>query len=53
MTENDRVQCKLLAFLLEYPASSWDADLADVHEVVETVADQTAAGTVAEFFELC
>ncbi len=39
MTENDRVQCKLLAFLLEYPASSWNADLADLNEVVETVID--------------
>ena len=40
MTENDRVQCKLLAFLLEYPTSSWRAELEDVYEVVETVTDQ-------------
>jgi nitrate reductase delta subunit len=39
MTENDRVQCKLLAFLLEYPASSWNAELSDLSEVVETVND--------------
>ena len=39
MTENDRIQCKLLAFLLEYPASSWHTDLADLNEVVETVID--------------
>lgn len=40
MTENDRVQCKLLAFLLEYPDSSWNTELADLNEVVETVIDQ-------------
>ncbi len=40
MTENDRRQCKLLAFLLEYPASSWHTDLADVNEVVADVIDQ-------------
>ncbi len=40
MNEYDREQCKLLAFMLEYPASSWIADLADVREVVETVVDQ-------------
>lgn len=40
MTENDRVQCKLLAFLLEYPDSSWNTELADLNQVVETVIDQ-------------
>ncbi len=40
MTENDRVQCKLLAFLLDYPAPSWNAELTDLHEVVETVVDR-------------
>ncbi|WP_169309365.1 nitrate reductase molybdenum cofactor assembly chaperone [Desulforhopalus sp. IMCC35007] len=39
MTENDRVQCKLLGFLLEYPAASWNTELADVNEIVETVND--------------
>lgn len=37
MNENDRVQCKLLAVLLEYPTASWRADLADLDDVVATV----------------
>ena len=39
MTENERVQCKLLAFLLEYPAPAWHAELADLHQVIQTVID--------------
>ncbi len=39
MTENDRVQCKLLAFLLDYPASSWETDLVDLQETVAVVVD--------------
>ena len=40
MTDTDRVQCKLLAFLLEYPAPSWKADFGDLHEIVETIVDR-------------
>ena len=40
MTENDRMQCKLLAFLLEYPDPSWNADLKDLREIVDTVVEQ-------------
>ena len=40
MTENERVQCKLLAFLLEYPDSSWNDDLEALRETVDTVVDQ-------------
>ncbi len=39
MNENERVQCKLLAFLLEYPAPVWRAELADLHQVVKSVID--------------
>ena len=39
MTENDRIQCKLLAFLLEYPDTSWSEGLADLNELVDEVAD--------------
>ena len=40
MTENDRLQCKLLAFLLEYPDTSWSEGLADMKTVVDEVADE-------------
>ena len=40
MTENDQIQCKVLAFLLEYPDTSWSADLADMETVVDGVADE-------------
>ncbi|GAB6194673.1 nitrate reductase molybdenum cofactor assembly chaperone [Desulfocastanea catecholica] len=40
MTENDRMQCKLLSFLLDYPAPSWSGDLVNLHEVLATVSDQ-------------
>lgn len=39
MTENNRMQCKLLAFLLEYPDTSWSEGLAGLNEVVDGVAD--------------
>lgn len=39
MTENDCIQCKLLAFLLDYPASAWSADLTELNDVVNTVID--------------
>jgi nitrate reductase molybdenum cofactor assembly chaperone NarJ/NarW len=39
MIENERTLCKLLAFLFEYPDSSWSADLAGLNDVVQTVAD--------------
>ncbi len=51
MTENDRVQCKLLAFLLEYPDSSWSSELADVREVVETVTDQQRRQLLQSFLD--
>lgn len=40
MTESDRMQCKLLAFLLDYPDTSWSAELSELIELVNTVADE-------------
>jgi nitrate reductase delta subunit len=39
MTENDRMQCKLLAYLFEYPDTSWSEGLADLNEAVDEVED--------------
>ena len=39
MTENDRIQCKLLAFLLEYPDTTWGEALTGLNEVVNEVAE--------------
>ncbi len=39
VTENERMQCKLLAFLLEYPDNPWIEGLADLNELVEEVED--------------
>lgn len=39
MTEDERLQCKLVAYLLEYPDAAWSADLAELDGIVATVAD--------------
>jgi nitrate reductase delta subunit len=49
MTEDERTLCKLLAFLLEYPDTSWSADLAGLNEVVESVADVKYRKMLQEF----
>jgi nitrate reductase delta subunit len=49
MTENDRLQCKLLAFLLEYPDTSWSEGLADLDEVVDEVADEQGKELLRRF----
>jgi nitrate reductase delta subunit len=40
MTENDRLQCKLLAVLLEYPDPLWSTALADLDGVADMVVDE-------------
>lgn len=49
MTENDRMQCKLLAFLLEYPDTSWSEGLADLDEIVDGVADEQGKELLRRF----
>jgi nitrate reductase molybdenum cofactor assembly chaperone NarJ/NarW len=49
MTENDQIQCKVLAFLLEYPDTSWSADLADMETVVDGVADEQRRAVLRGF----
>ncbi|TKB25923.1 nitrate reductase molybdenum cofactor assembly chaperone [Desulfopila sp. IMCC35006] len=49
MTDNDRVQCKLLALLLDYPAASWETDLVDVRETVDTVDDRQRRDLLQKF----
>ena len=39
MTEDDRMQLKLVGFLLEYPDAPWAAALSDLDGVVDAVAD--------------
>ena len=51
MTENDRLQCKLLAALLEYPAAEWSAALADLNDVVNMVADERRREHLRIFLE--
>ena len=40
MTENDRMQCKVLALLLEYPSTAWSGELPDLHPLVAAMADE-------------
>ena len=40
MTENDRLQYKLLSFLLEYPDASWSTDSTALREVVDMVVEK-------------
>ncbi|EKD39445.1 MAG: NarJ [uncultured bacterium] len=40
MTESDWRECKLLAFLLDYPETSWCAELPELRGVVHGVADE-------------
>ena len=49
MTESDRRECKLLAFLLDYPDSSWSAELPEVNGLVNAVADERRRRLLGEF----
>ncbi len=49
MTENDRLQCKLLAALLEYPDPEWSAALADLDGVVDMVVDERRRSPLRKF----
>lgn len=49
MTENERMQCKLLAFLLEYPDTHWSEDLAHLNELVDEVEDLDRRETLQGF----
>lgn len=49
MTESDRMECKLLAFLLDYPDTSWSAELPEVNGLVNAVADERRRQLLGEF----
>lgn len=49
MTESDRRECKLLAFLLDYPDSSWRAEFPELRGIVHGVADERRRLLLGEF----
>ncbi len=49
MIESDRRECRLLAFLLDYPDSSWRAELPEVSGLVNAVADERRRRLLVEF----
>lgn len=51
MTENDRMQCKLLASLLAYPDAAWKNALPELAEVVAALEEDRGRQTLGRFLE--
>jgi len=49
MTENDQLQCRILAFLLDYPDTSWRAELSEWADAAAEVTDETSRQELRKF----